>query len=84
MAWIKRSTPLTPQTEEAPKTEEAVAEKENIACEGDDYESYIEGVLGQVGASREELFEQYGEGFVNYSYLTDRAYSLLNERVVVK
>ena len=62
----------------------AVAEKENIACEGDDYESYIEGVLGQVGASREELFEQYGEGFVNYSYLTDRAYSLLSDRVVVK
>ena len=62
----------------------AVAENENIACEGDDYESYIEGVLGQVGASREELFEQYGEGFVNYSYLTDRAYSLLNDRVVVR
>ena len=62
----------------------AVAEKENIACEGEDYESYIEGVLGQVGTSREELINQYGEGFVNYSYLTDRAYALLNDRVVVK
>ena len=62
----------------------AVAEKENIACEGEDYESYIDGVLGQVGTTREELFEQYGEGFVNYSYLTDRAYALLQDRVVVK
>ena len=62
----------------------AVAEKENIACEGEDYESYIDGVLGQVGTSREKLFEQYGEGFVNYSYLTDRAYALLQDRVVVK
>lgn len=31
MAWIKRSTPLTPQTEETPKTEDSTTEKENTA-----------------------------------------------------
>ena len=62
----------------------AVADNENLTCEGDDYDSYINEVLENVGGTREELIEQYGEGYVNYTYLTDRAYSLLNERVVVK
>ena len=62
----------------------AIAENEKIACEGEDYDAYLDGIVKQAGVTREELLEHYGEGFVNYSYLTDRAYSLLNDRVVVK
>ena len=62
----------------------AIAENEKIACEGEDYDAYLDGIAKQAGVSKEELLEHYGDGFVNYSYLTDRAYSLLNDRVVVK
>lgn len=62
----------------------AVAEKEGMVSEGEDFDSYMDGIAEQMGTSVEELFSTYGEGFVHYSYLTDRAYSLLNERITVK
>ena len=61
-----------------------VAEKEGIKAEGEDYEAYLAKQAEAYGMQTEELLETYGESVVQFLYVSDKAYDLIYDSIVIE
>lgn len=63
---------------------EVVAHKEGITADGDEYQAYIDEQAKNTGLSADELLSTYGETNIAFGYITDAAYKLMYDSVVIK
>ncbi|MGX8714657.1 MAG: trigger factor [Lachnospiraceae bacterium] len=63
---------------------EVVAHKEGITADGDAYQAYIDEQAESTGLSADELLSTYGETNIAFGYITDSAYKLMYDSLVIK
>lgn len=62
----------------------AVAEKEGIRAEGEEYEEFLSKQAETYGMKTEELLNTYGESVVQFLYVSDKAYNLIYDSIVIE
>lgn len=61
-----------------------VAEQEGIKAEGKEYEEYLAEMAKNYDMEADELLEEYGESQVEFLYISDKAYDLIYDSIVIE
>ena len=62
----------------------AVAEQEGIVAEGEGYEAFLAEEAESRSIEVEELIEQYGDEELEFAYISNTAYELIYNSIVVE
>lgn len=61
-----------------------VAEKEGIKAEGQEYEDFLASYAENYNMETEKLLETYGESEFQFLYISDQAYNLIYDSIVIE